>query len=109
MRRGANRLTCARNARPADLTALALDEMRGSLLKAESNEVLQMTESPLYPALQRLLLNGWVETAWGGSEHPRRARCHTPTAAGGERLAEERQEGDRLVPAGSAGVGDLER
>jgi DNA-binding PadR family transcriptional regulator len=36
-------------------------------LKEKSDEVLQVGESSLYPALQRLLLNGWVEAEWGAS------------------------------------------
>src|SRR5678816_2243860 len=43
-------------------------------LKETSDDVLQVGESSLYPALQRLLLNGWVEAAWGTFENNRRAR-----------------------------------
>jgi transcriptional regulator len=68
-------------------------------LKAASNDVLQVGESSLYPALQRLLLNGWVKAEWGASENNRRARYYTLTSAGRKRLAEERQEFDRLVMA----------
>jgi PadR family transcriptional regulator, regulatory protein PadR len=64
-----------------------------------SNEVLQVGESSLYPALQRLLLNGWVRAAWGASENNRRARYYTLTAAGRKRLAAERREFDQLVSA----------
>src|SRR5687767_11475254 len=68
-------------------------------LKIVSQDVLQVGESSLYPALQRLLLNGWVKAEWGASENNRRARYYTLTAAGRKRLAEERQEFDRLVLA----------
>jgi transcriptional regulator len=68
-------------------------------LKAASNDVLQVGESSLYPALQRLLLNGWVKAEWGASENNRRARYYTITAAGKKRLAAEREEFDRLVLA----------
>ena len=44
--------------------------------------MLQVGESSLYPALQRLLLNGWVKAEWGASENNRRARFYTLTAAG---------------------------
>jgi PadR family transcriptional regulator PadR len=64
-----------------------------------SGEVLQVGESSLYPALQRLLLNGWVKAAWGASENNRRARYYTLTAAGRKRLAAERREFDQLVSA----------
>src|SRR5215204_2569397 len=66
-------------------------------LKIVSQDVLQVGESSLYPALQRLLLNGWVKAAWGVSENNRRARFYTITAAGRKRLAAERQEFDALV------------
>ena len=66
-------------------------------LKSASNDVLQVGGSSLYPALQRLLLNGWVKAEWGASENNRRARYYTLTASGRRRLAEEREEFDRLV------------
>jgi len=68
-------------------------------LRQVSEEVLVVGESSLYPALQRLLLNGWVKAEWGTSENNRRARFYTVTAAGKKRLADERQEFDRLVGA----------
>jgi transcriptional regulator len=66
-------------------------------LRTRSDDVLQVGESSLYPALQRLLLNGWVKAAWGVSENNRRARYYTLTAAGRKRLVAERQEFDQLV------------
>jgi PadR family transcriptional regulator, regulatory protein PadR len=51
-------------------------------LKTVSDDVLQVGESSLYPALQRLLLQGWVKCEWGASENNRRARYYTLTAAG---------------------------
>lgn len=68
-------------------------------LKVVSQEVLQVGESSLYPALQRLLLNGWVKAEWGVSDNNRRARFYTLTAAGKKRLAAERQEFEKLVVA----------
>ena len=59
----------------------------------------QVGESALYPALQRLLLNGWVKAEWGTSENNRRARYYTLTAAGRRQLAAERAEFDRMVGA----------
>ena len=64
-----------------------------------SDDVLQVGESSLYPALQRLLLNGWVKAEWGASENNRRARYYTLTAAGRRRLAVERDEFSRIVIA----------
>ena len=102
-----------KNAPPPDLLPGTLDllilrtltrgEMHGYAiaqhLKTASEDVLQVGESSLYPALQRLLLNGWVKAEWGASENNRRARYYTLTAAGRKRLAEERDEFNRLVVA----------
>lgn len=66
-------------------------------LKNISEEVLQVGESSLYPALQRLLLNGWVKAEWGASENNRRARYYTITAAGRKQLDAERHEFDRMI------------
>jgi transcriptional regulator len=68
-------------------------------LRQVSEDVLQVGESSLYPALQRLLMNGWVKAAWGASENNRRARYYTLTAAGRKQLASERAEFARLVGA----------
>jgi transcriptional regulator len=68
-------------------------------LRQVSQDVLQVGESSLYPALQRLLLNGWVRAAWGASENNRRARYYTLTAAGRKRLEAERDEFQRLIVA----------
>jgi transcriptional regulator len=68
-------------------------------LKTISGEVLQVGESSLYPALQRLLLNGWVKAEWGASDNNRRARYYTLTAAGRKQLTAERQEFARVVTA----------
>ncbi len=68
-------------------------------LKNVSDAVLQVGESSLYPALQRLLLKGWVKAEWGASENNRRARFYTLTAAGRKQLTVERQDFDRLILA----------
>src|ERR1700680_2109576 len=68
-------------------------------LKDVSDDVLQVGESSLYPALQRLLLRGWVKAEWGASENNRRARYYTLTDAGRNQLAVERQEFDKLILA----------
>jgi transcriptional regulator len=68
-------------------------------LRQVSQDVLQVGESSLYPALQRLLLNGWVKGEWGASDNNRRARYYTLTAAGKKRLSAEREEFQRLVLA----------
>ena len=68
-------------------------------LKDMSDEVLQVGESSLYPALQRLLLKGWVKAEWGASENNRRARFYTLTAAGRKQLGVERQDFEHLIVA----------
>jgi transcriptional regulator len=69
------------------------------VLKTKSDNVFEVGESSLYPALQRLLLRGWVKAEWGASENNRRARFYTLTAAGKKQLAAERQEFDRIILA----------
>ena len=64
-----------------------------------SEDVLQVGESSLYPALQRLLLNDYVRAEWAPSENNRRARYYTLTAAGRKHLGAERAEFDRLIGA----------
>ena len=66
-------------------------------LRVASDDVLRIGESALYPALQRLLLNGWVKAAWGTSENNRRARYYTLTAAGRRQLTAELGEFNRMV------------
>ena len=68
-------------------------------LRAQSDDVLQVGESSLYPALQRLLLNGWVRAEWGTSDNNRKARFYTLTAAGKKRLTVEVEEFDRMIVA----------
>jgi len=61
--------------------------------------VLEVGESSLYPALQRLLLEGYVRAEWGTSDNNRRARYYTLTAAGRKQLFAEREEFERIVVA----------
>jgi PadR family transcriptional regulator PadR len=68
-------------------------------LKEVSDDVLQVGESSLYPALQRLLLKGWIKGEWGASENNRRARYYTLTSSGRKRLTIEREEFDQLILA----------
>ncbi len=85
------------------LKTLARGKMHGygiaQHLKIVSQDVLQVGESSLYPALQRLLLNGWVKAEWGASENNRRARYYTLTAAGKKQLESERHDFDRMMLA----------
>src|SRR5689334_436454 len=68
-------------------------------LKRASEDILEVGESSLYPALQRLLLNGWVTAEWGASENNRRARYYTLTASGRKQLTTERAEFNRVIGA----------
>jgi PadR family transcriptional regulator, regulatory protein PadR len=68
-------------------------------IRQVSEDVLQVGESSLYPALQRLLLNAWVKAEWGASDNNRRARYYTLTAEGKKRLTSERKEFQRLIGA----------
>jgi PadR family transcriptional regulator, regulatory protein PadR len=68
-------------------------------LRQVSDEILQVGESSLYPALQRLLLNGFVDARWGSSENNRRARFYTLTARGRRHLAAERAGFSRMIGA----------
>ena len=85
------------------LRILAGDSMHGygiaQRLKLLSSDVLQAGESSLYPALQRLLLNGYLDAEWAPSENNRKARYYTITKAGRKHLAAERKEFDQLVAA----------
>lgn len=64
-----------------------------------SRDVFQVGESSLYPALQRLTLDGYIRAEWGTSDNNRRARYYTLTAAGRKQLAAEREEFERVVAA----------
>jgi len=68
-------------------------------VKEVSQDVFQVGESSLYPALQRLTLNGYVKAEWGVSDNNRRARYYTLTAAGRKQLAAEEKEFERIVTA----------
>jgi PadR family transcriptional regulator PadR len=68
-------------------------------LRVVSQDILQVGESALYPALQRLLVKDLVKATWGVSENNRRARYYTITATGKKHLAAERVEFERLLNA----------
>ena len=68
-------------------------------IKLLSEEVLQVEEGSLYPALQRLQLQGWVASDWAQSENNRRARYYRLTPEGKRRLEQEVTQFDRLVGA----------
>src|SRR5258708_9041593 len=78
------------------LRTLARDSMHGygiaQRVKEVSRDVFQVGESSLYPALQRLTLDGYVTPEWCASDNNPRARYYTITAAGRKPLASERHD-----------------
>ena len=64
-----------------------------------SHEVLQVEEGSLYPALQRMLIKGWVTGKWGTTAGNRRARYYQLTAAGRKQLAVELSQFERVIGA----------
>jgi len=64
-----------------------------------SEDVLQVEEGSLYPALQRMLIKGWVTAKWGTTAGNRRARYYQLTAAGRKQLAIERSQFERVIGA----------
>src|SRR5256886_16828971 len=68
-------------------------------LKQVSADVIEVGEGSLYPALQRLLINGWVSAEWGQSENNRRARYYRLTASGRKQLDRELSEFNRVIRA----------
>jgi PadR family transcriptional regulator, regulatory protein PadR len=68
-------------------------------IKEASAEVLDVEEGSLYPALNRMLVKGWLNAEWGYTETNRKARFYRLTPAGRKQLAQESQQFDRLVDA----------
>jgi transcriptional regulator len=68
-------------------------------LKLFSDDVVEVEEGSLYPALQRLELNGWVDAEWGVSSNNRRARFYNLTPAGRKALASETARYRRMTGA----------
>ncbi len=68
-------------------------------IKQCSSELLDVEEGSLYPALQRMLVKGWVEAEWGMTETNRRARFYKLTKEGTKQLRAETADFLRLVAA----------
>jgi PadR family transcriptional regulator PadR len=64
-----------------------------------SSEVLHVEEGSLYPALQKILLKGWVRAEWGISETNRKVRFYRLTRDGRKQLEEELSDYDRVTEA----------
>ena len=68
-------------------------------IQQTSDDVLQVEEGSLYPALQRMLVKGWVVAEWRQSENNRRARFYELTSEGHKQLARELREFDQVMGA----------
>ena len=64
-----------------------------------SDDVLQVEEGSLYPALQRMLIKGWVTAQWGVTAGNRRARYYRLTALGRKQLEVEVSQFERVIQA----------
>lgn len=64
-----------------------------------SGDVLEAEEGSLYPALQRILLEGWASAQWGKSDTGRRVRFYRLTAQGAKQLERERNEYEQATAA----------
>ena len=81
-------------------TLAAMGELHGYgivlHIQRASDELLKVEEGSLYPALQRMLLKGWVTAEWGVTAGNRRARYYKLTAAGRKQLALEFEQYRRV-------------
>ncbi len=68
-------------------------------IQQRSEDVLRVDEGSLYPALQRMLLKGWLSGEWGKTQENRRARYYRLTRAGRKRLEEELARYARVTTA----------
>lgn len=68
-------------------------------IQQTSDDVLQVEEGSLYPALQRMLIKGWVTAEWKLSENNRRARYYRLTPEGRKQMGHELSEFERVMAA----------
>ena len=68
-------------------------------LQQISQDVLQVNQGSLYPALYRLEQQGWIASSWGDSENNRRAKFYSLTRTGRKQLAEETANWERITAA----------
>ena len=68
-------------------------------IQQRSQDVLQVEEGSLYPALQRMLIKGWVKAEWGLTEENRRARYYKLTPVGRKQLEMELSQFERVIGA----------
>jgi PadR family transcriptional regulator PadR len=70
-----------------------------SAIERQSANILQVEEGSLYPALQRLLMKGWIDGTWGRTPENRRARYYKITPSGRKQLAHEVASYQRVARA----------
>jgi len=68
-------------------------------IQQSSHDVLQVEEGSLYPALQRMLIKGWVKAEWGATAENRRARYYKLTPAGKKQMEVETEQFERVIGA----------
>src|SRR6185369_10762868 len=68
-------------------------------IQQASDDVLQVEEGSLYPALQRMLIKGWVAAEWKQSENNRRARYYRLTPEGRKQMARELRDFEHVMAA----------
>ncbi len=66
-------------------------------IKSASDNGLEIEDGSLYPALNRLLVKGWVQAEWGTSENNRKARFYRLTPEGRKQLQAEARDFEKLV------------
>jgi transcriptional regulator len=66
-------------------------------IQQNSDELLRVEEGSLYPALQRMLIEGWVSAEWGMSARSRRIRVYTLTPSGRKQLSREMKRVGRAI------------
>jgi transcriptional regulator len=74
-------------------------------IRLMSNDVLQVGQGSLYPALHKLEHQGWITSTWGESDNGRRAKFYSLTRPGRKALAAESAQWERLSSAISLVVG----
>jgi PadR family transcriptional regulator PadR len=85
------------------LKTLSAEAMHGwgisQRIQQWSQDVLEVNQGSLYPALHRLEERGWITAEWGSSENNRRARFYSLTRSGRRQLAEETESWERFAAA----------
>ena len=85
------------------LRTLARERLHGYAIarriKDASADTLEIEEGSLYPALNRMLVKGWLTAEWGVSDNNRKARFYSLTPAGRKQLEQETRQFDRMIEA----------